>query len=190
MKTWRLVEASPTTQPPPRHRRTHTQTQIYYLRQSYNRFFSFVLGESATPTQAELISQNLIKECTVYTMFQQVQNTRQAEGPREEKKKEQDRHLILISIGSDGKTYMMQSILWCKIKGLGTKKKKYNSNLSCSWSYTKDSVVTMRSKCSLQGSPGGGCLSYHSTAWCFCWLGRVAGWSWCTGGEKERDGEK
>lgn len=44
-------------------------------------------------------------------MFQQVQNTRQAEGPREEKKKEQDRHLILISIGSDGKTYMMQSIL-------------------------------------------------------------------------------
>lgn len=39
------------------------------------------------------------------------------------KKKEQDRHLILISIGNDGKTYMMQSILWCKMKGLGTKKK-------------------------------------------------------------------
>ena len=30
-----------------------------------------------------------------------------------------------------------------------------------------------------------GCLSYHSTAWRFRWLGWVAGWSWCTGGDKE-----
>lgn len=39
---------------------TPTQTQIYYLRQSYMCFFLFVLG-GVTPTQVELISQNQIR---------------------------------------------------------------------------------------------------------------------------------
>lgn len=41
--------------------------------------------------------------------------------------------------------------LWCKIRGLGTKRKI--SNLSSTWSYSEDSVVTTGSECSLQGSP-------------------------------------
>lgn len=43
--------------------------------------FLFVLGESAMPTQVELISQKQIKKRTVYPMSQQGQNTRQADGP-------------------------------------------------------------------------------------------------------------
>lgn len=47
--------------------------------------FLFVLGESAMPTQVELISQKQIKKRTVYPMSQQGQNTRQADGPPEKK---------------------------------------------------------------------------------------------------------
>lgn len=36
------------------------------------------------------------------------------------------------------------------------------------------------------GFPRAGCLSYHSTAWRFWWLGWEAGWSWWTDGEEER----
>ena len=64
---------------------THTDSNIL-IKTIVHVLFLFVLGESAMPTQVELISQKQIKKRTVYPMSQQGQNTRQADGPPEKKR--------------------------------------------------------------------------------------------------------
>lgn len=64
---------------------THTDSNIL-IKTIVHLLFLFVLGESAMPTRVKPISQKQIRKGTAYKMFQEVENTRQADGPPEKKR--------------------------------------------------------------------------------------------------------